>query len=355
MKKIAIDSLPLVSGHSSRGMGVYARRLIENIKLIGQSDFDVNEFNFIENKTKLQNYDLIHYPYFDLFYRTLPFYKPTKTVVTVADVTPLLFPKYYPPGFRGSFNFALQKKSLKGADAVITISETSKADIVKYLSIAANKIFVTKLASNFSIHKVAKQNLLHVQKEYDLPKRFVLYIGDVNWNKNLLRLIEAVKQSGEILVIVGKSATRTDYDKAHIENLPLRTLQENYSNDRQVRRLGFVEDDELNAIWQLATTYCMPSLYEGFGLSVVEAMEAGVPVLSSNTPALVETAGEAALYFDPEDVSDMSAKLVKITKDSTLRKSLISKGYDKAKTYSWRKCAKETLAVYKHVLNLKFK
>lgn len=345
MSKIAIDSLPLVSGHASRGMGVYARNLIKNL------GDNVDSFVFSDNKEKLKNYDILHYPYFDLFYHTLPFKKYAKTVVTVADVIPLIYPRHYPPGIKGKLNYYLQKYSLKGADAVITITETSKRDIAEYLNYPEKKIFVTLLAPNFKTKKLKISELLKIQKKYALPKEFVLYIGDVNWNKNLLNLVQAIKIVKTNLVIVGKSATNTDFNKDHIENKPLVDLQSMYGKDKDILRLGYVEDSELNAIWQLAKVSTMASYYEGFGLSVVEAMDAGVPVACSNTPALNEVAGEAALYYEPGDVNDIAGKISKLLKDGKLRMKYIKKGYEQVKKYSWKKTANETMAVYKKILN----
>src|SRR3989344_751160 len=340
MKKIAVDTLPLVSGHAARGMGVYVRNLLKHLNK------KVDSFLFLENMDKLHDYDVIHYPYFDLFYHTLPIAKQAKTVVTIPDVTPLLYPKYYPPGLKGSINFIFQKIALRNINAVITISETSKKDIVRFLNISADRVFVTKLASNFKIVKKPEQFISKVKLRYKLPDEFVLYIGDVNWNKNLLRLIKAVKKINRTLVIVCKSAVNIDYDKNHIENAPLREIQEKYGKDKEVMRLGFVPDEDLNAIWQLATVYCMPSLYEGFGLSVVEAMDAGVPLVCSRTQALVEVAGDAAEYFDPYSVDDIARKLAKVISDKQLQKELVLKGKSMAKDYSWQKTAKQTLEVY---------
>jgi len=346
--KIVIDELPLHSGHAARGMGVYTRRLIESLEkeLTSKREISLDTFVFSENRGRLAEYDIVHYPYFDIFYHTLPLRKDTKTVVTVPDVTPLLYPEYYPPGIKGRLNFILQKRALSNVNAVVTISETSKKDIVRFLDIPSKKVFVTKLAGNFSTKRVSTSQLSKISRKYNLPKEFILYIGDVNWNKNLLRLIKAVKRIDETLVIVGKSAVRDEYDKDHIENKPLREIQERYGNDKQVMRLGFVEDNDLNAIWQLATVYCMPSLYEGFGLSVVEAMEAGVPVVCSRTQVLVEVAGDSAVYFDPYSENDIAEKLKYVMSNKKIQKDLVSKGFFRAKKYSWQKTALETIKVY---------
>jgi len=344
MYKIFFDTAPLVSGHAARGMGVYTKRLLEGLER------DLKKSNSLKLVKRSAEYELVHYPYFDLFYHSLPLNKLTKRVVTVPDVIPLLYPENYPPGIKGKINYYLQKLALLNSDAIITISETSKKDIVRFLGVPSEKVFVTKLAANFKVKKVNSRNLRKIKTKYKLPDEFILYVGDVNWNKNIIRLIKAVKKIEKTLVIVGKNATRTDYDKEHIENAPLREIQEKYGSDKKIIRLGFVEDSDLNAIWQLATVYCMPSLYEGFGLSVVEAMSAGVPVVCAKTQALVEVAGGGALYFNPHSVDDIAQKIDSILESSVLQKKLILEGRKQAKKYSWQKTARETIEVYKLIL-----
>lgn len=352
MKKIAIDTLPLTTGHAARGTGVYTRNIVESLdeqfKDDKKNEFD--SFVFSDKKEELSKYDLIHYPYFDLFYHSLPIKKPTKTVVTVHDVTPLLYSEHYPPGLRGKLNFVLQKLALQNVDHIITISETSKKDIVRYLDIKPEKITPIYEAPNFKFKKQPVNDSMKTALKYKLPKEFVLYIGDVNWNKNLLNLAAAVKLAKKKLVIVGKQAVSEDYDKNHIENRPLYTLQTKYGDDPDILRLGYVPDSELNDIWNLATVYCLPSFYEGFGLSIVEAMDAGVPIACSRTQALVEVADEAALYLNPHDISDIADKITVLMKDDKLRQKLILNGQNRIKTFSWEKAAKATIAVYKQIL-----
>ena len=354
MKKIAIDTLPLVSGHAARGTGVYTKRLIESLEkeIKKHKNISLDKFVFKENTEKLTNYDLLHYPYFDIFYRTLTCPSSVKTVVTVHDVTPLLYPKYYPPGIKGKINFYIQKKALSSVDAVITISETSKKDIVRFLDIPKEKIFPIYEAPNFIFKKQSDNFVSKVKKKYGLPEKFILYIGDVNWNKNIIRLVQAAKKLNVTLVIVGKAATNKDYDKTHIENQPLRELQEKYGNDMQIMRLGYVEDNELNAIWQLASIYCFPSLYEGFGLSALEAMSAGVALVCSKTQALVEVVGDAAVYFDPASTEDIADKLNEVLSNKELQNKLKEKGRKRVQEFSWQKAATQTLSIYKKVLGL---
>ena len=349
MIKVAIDTLPLESGHAARGMGMYTRNLIKHLEEEAKNDRTINidAISFKENKPELKNYDIVHYPYFDLFWHTLPIKKPSKSVVTIPDVIPLLYPVYYPPGLKGGLNLNLQKIALKNINRIITISETSKKDIIRHLGIAPDKIDTTYLAPNFKVKKSNIKSLQNISKKFDLPKDFILYVGDVNWNKNIIRLCQAAVSLKKVLVIVGKQATSGDYDNTHIENAPLKELQSKFSESKYIKTLGFVENDELNAIWQLASVYCQPSLYEGFGLPVLEAMDARVPVVASKTNAIVEVASDAALFFDPYDVLDMINKLKTVINNSKVRSELIKKGNKRVKEFSWKNTARETINTYK--------
>jgi glycosyltransferase involved in cell wall biosynthesis len=334
--RIAIDIGPLTSGDSIRGVGVYTRELI---KALDKLDNKIEAVNF--QATDLTKYDIIHYPYFSPFRRTLPLRKPTKTVVTIHDLIPLIYPNNYPPGIKGSLNFFLQKIAIKNVDAIITDSQTSKKDIVRFLNFNPDKIFVIYLApqslSNNSQPPVSKINL---------PTDFVLYVGDVNYNKNLLNLAKACKIAKLKLVIIGKQAVQENVDD-NIENKSWKEFLRLYKNDEDIIRLGFVEN--LNSVFAKAAVYCQPSLYEGFGLPVLEAFERGIPVAASHTQALVEIGDNACIYFNPYDPKDIAEKLLDITKNRKLRDELVKNGRERLKNFSWDKCAKETLNVYKKI------
>lgn len=336
-RKIYIDDKPTKDGNVARGMGMYTSNLIKHIK----KNIDKHNLEFSQ-----LNYQLLHIPYFDLYFNTLKnidFDK--KIVITVPDVIPLVYPNHYPAGIRGKVNLFKQKKALKKADAIITISETSKKDIVRLLNIEPDRIHVTYLAPNFEFKK-----LRNIKNTYNLPKQFVLYVGDVNYNKNLLTLCRAVKKANKKLVIVGKQAVSEDYDHDHIENQPLAALQEIYGEDPDIIRLGFLSNEELNEVWNLATIYCQPSFYEGFGLPVLEAMQAGVPVIASRTQALVEIADKAAMYFNPYDEDELAEKIKLLFNSKKTRNDLVKAGKKQVKQYSWDKMAKEIIEIYKQLL-----
>src|SRR3990167_1526686 len=200
--KVAIDTSPLISGHESRGIGAYTKNLVEEFKS-GKWDFD---FVFFENGNYPSDVDLVHYPYFDLYFKTLPLKAEKPRIVTIHDVIPLVFPEHYPIGIRGRVNLFFQKIALKNVDAVICDSRTSKEDIANKLSFPKNKIHIVYLAVSSSFKKIDDQKFLNeVSNKYKLPKDFALYVGDVNWHKNFENMLKATKISNIDLVMVGKA------------------------------------------------------------------------------------------------------------------------------------------------------
>lgn len=353
MYKIGIDLTPLKNAHASRGIGKYTNELLEAIKTLGLRDIEIAPYEK-ENCLKTNTFDLLHYPYFDLFFHTLPFKRKIPVVVTVHDVIPLLFPSAYPPGVKGKINHLLQKLSLRSVEMVITDSQNSKNDIVEHLQIPEPKIKVIYLAPSLIFQQLEKGNWeKDLRKKYQLPENFVLYVGDVNWNKNLISLANACKKIKNTLVIVGKQATNENFDKSHVENQPLLELLNKFGNDPQVRRLGYVPDEDLVKIYNLANVYCLPSLYEGFGLSILEAMACGCPVVCSNTSSLPEIGDEAIVKFDPKNVDDIANSLKSVLNNKNLEEELIRKGLGQVKKYSWKKTAIETTDVYRSILERK--
>lgn len=372
--KVAIDSSATVSGHAVRGIGVMVREEIKAIKQLHDKVIELDAFDFEsqDGKVKLEKgkYDIIHYPYFFPYALTLPELKhANKVVVTIQDLIHLIYPKSYPPGFKGQLNLFRQKRGLKNIDAVITISETSKKDIVRFLGFPADKVYVVYLAPQRGINSVAsKKTLDGIKSKYGLPEKYVLYVGDVNYNKNIPGLIEACKIAGVPLVIVGKHAMEIEelgVDLRHIRgprdwfrflfNIPhpelahFKGLVDEFKNNPDIIRLGFVEKSEFSAVFQLASVYVQPSFYEGFGIPVLEAFKEKVPVVISKTNALVEIAGGAALIADPKNPKDLADKIAKVLKSKELQQRLVKKGSERLKDFSWEETAKEMVGVYKTI------
>jgi len=327
--KAAIDVGPLKGGDSVRGIGVYTRELLKALKIEG-----VDVFN-----SDLSKYSVVHFTRFNPFRISIPYKKPVgvKFVLTIYDLIPLIYPEHYPPGIRGWMNWQINKFLIKkNIDAIITISETSKKDICRFVGIDSKKVHMVYLAPRSVFSK------LEIAKHYNLPERFAMYVGDVNYNKNIPILVEACRIAKTPLVIAGKQAKEIEnMDLNHPELQHLKNIDWS-----EVTRLGFVPDEDLVKIYNLARVYIQPSLYEGFGLPVLEAQAAGVPVVASKTQALVEIAEESALFADPKSAADFAQKIKSVTENAELRNSLSKKGLENAGKYTWDKVAKETLEVY---------
>lgn len=353
--KIGIDISPLDNTdhglqHRVRGTGFYTEMLLASLKKLYPS----NDYITFTIRNSLKGaVDIIHYPYFEPFFLTLPFRKKTKTVVTVHDLTPFVFPNNFPTGIKGSMKWFIQRNNLKNVDAIIADSEISKKDIIKYTGISEKNITVIYLApgEEFSKMQVSKQNIVHLRKKYNLPDKFALYVGDVTWNKNLPCLIKAIKKTNVPLVMVGKALLQKEFDKNNLWNQDLVTVQNLIKNDKQITCLGFVPIEDLVSIYNMATVFVMPSIYEGFGLPILEAMRCGCPVIATRQGSLPEVAADAAFYVDAYSILEIAKGIHTVFLNDSLRKKLSLRGLKQAEKFSWNKTANETIAIYEKVIN----
>lgn len=354
--KIGINTTPLNSPHKARGIGYYTFNLIENLK----KDPSVELVEF-QHLSELRNVNLIHYPWFDLYFHTLPIRKPFPTVITIHDVIPLIFKDQYPVGFRGRINFLLQKIALTNCKSYITDSDISKKDIVKYLKLESEEVFSIPLAAEDRFRLLNSTKLLYIKRKFNLPDKYLLYVGDANWVKNLPFLIKAFKKLKDIssgmnelkLILVGGVFLKKVEDINHpeLESLKMvNKLIKDYGLEKSIIRVGNLEKDDLVAFYNLATVYIQPSFYEGFGLPVIEAFASGVPVVCSNGGGLPETGGNAALFFDPQNLEQFVNLLTEVIHDNSLREKLIKLGLRQAEKFSWQKVCEETKKVYEKIL-----
>lgn len=341
---ILIDTSPLHNANAIRGVGRYTFELLQALRRQHTSH---NFLSSTESK-EITSADVIHYPFFDLYFPTLPLFKKAPTIVTIHDVIPLLFPNQYRPGLRGRVAHLRQRLALSSVSQVITDSNASKRDIIDHLKIPSDKISVVYLGSSEDISRPNQAVLDEVRKKYELPKNFALYVGDINYNKNLPFLISVCKKFPKLtLVLVGKNVNNTKIPEGKgIQDAIVR-----YGIESRVRRLDQVSSSqEISAIYSLATFYIQPSLYEGFGLPVLEAFACKTPVVCSRAGSLPEVGGDACVYFHPVDPEDCAKAIEKVLKFSPKqRQALIKKGQDQFQKFSWDLAAKETIAVYESV------
>lgn len=349
--KVAINILPLKSKHRDRGIGFYTSNLIENLKR--DSDLEIQEFI---SPSEIKKADIVHYPWFDFSFHTLPIKKIYPTIVTIHDVIPLIFRNQYPVGFQGKFNFILQKLALKGCRRIITDSKTSKIDLSKYLKIDQKKIDVVYLAANNNFKIQSGTKLLYVKRKYKLPDKFLLYVGDANWVKNLPFLIEGFNnliQDPDFkdikLVMVGGVFLKKVENINHPELESLKKVN-NLIRDKNLDiftvRPGDIGLEDLVSFYNLATIYVQPSLYEGFGLPIIEALSCSTPVVSSNKGSLMEIGGDAAVYFDPTNTNQFVSILKEVLQNKSLQDKLSKLGLKQAARFSWEKVAADTKLVY---------
>jgi glycosyltransferase involved in cell wall biosynthesis len=351
--RIAIDVSPLSDGNSIRGVGHYTNHLVKALQqeIKTNPEYKNWQIDLTKNINDLQSttYDLIHYPYFDPFKLTLPKKGSTPIIITVHDLIPIQFKKEFPVGIKGTLKWLIQKNNLKKSNLIITVSNYSKQiikDIVKYPD---RKIFVTYEAADSSFKQIKDINLLKsIKEKYNLPNKFILYVGDINWNKNIPNLAKACISLNYPLVIVGSAAKREKVEN-HPWNKDLIWLQS--QKNKNLIFTGFVSDEELPVIYNLATFYCQPSFAEGFGLPLIQSMQSGTPVVFSNKTCIPEIMEDNGISFNPYSIKDIKLKLKKLWESPVLREKYSKMGIIRAKQFDWKFTAIQTLSSYKLLLS----
>lgn len=332
-------------GSGPRGVDVYARHLYDELSRVTRLDKVI----LSRDEESGEPVDLVHYTFFDPFFLTLwPRLSKTKYVVTVHDLIPLKFSEHFPSGLRAKLRWVLQKRSLSRASAVITDSICSKTDIVSLGGVSSDKVHVIPLAAG---HTTVNEKMVKaVRTVYHLPDRYLLYVGDINWNKNvpgLIRAFSKLESTTTHLVLVGKAFVSSGETPEHLAIT--QAIQES-GKSAYIHILGFVPSHHLPAIYRGALVYVQPSWYEGFGFPVLEAMEQGTPVASSSAGSLVEVGGEFAHYFDPSDPIEMSSILRELLGNKDKRAKYVEDGKKWARSFSWERVVEETHAVYEKVV-----
>ncbi len=282
--------------------------------------------------------DLLHSPH-----HTMPLVAPgCSRVVTFHDLTFFLLPERYPASRRLYFQ-AVSRASARRADALIVPSDTVRDDVERILAVPQSRITTVYEAPAPVFRPIEDGAMLaQVRQKYRLPDRFILNVGSLEPGKNRASLIQAfhrLRQRGleHCLVIVGQKAWKYEGDFELVERLGLGDA---------VLFTGYVPAEELAALYSCAELFVFPSLYEGFGLPVLEAMACGAPVVTSNVSAMPEVAGDAALLTEPRDIEGLADAMERPLRYSRVRASLRSRGLKRAAEFSWERAAHETVAVY---------
>lgn len=272
--------------------------------------------------------------------------KKMKTVVTIHDLAFKYFPEHFPKKDLLKINL-LTSLAVKNADGIIAISGSSKKDILKfYPGTQIDKIKVIYHGFDPEVFQKERdlEKEIEIKKRLNIRGKYLLYTGAIQPRKNLEVFIEAFNrlktgQNSDLsLVLAG--------EKAWLSEKTVRKAQESsFSTD--IIMPGKLKFDDLGHLFRGASVFIFPSLYEGFGIPILEAMAAKVPVICAQNSSLPEVAGEAALYFNSGDAEDLAQKINSVLKDETWRTAMIAKGLEQIKKFSWEKCARETLEYLK--------
>lgn len=270
-----------------------------------------------------------------------------KVIVTVYDMVYKVYPETMTKRNYERLDKEL-KRSVDRADKIITISKNSKKEIVKFLDVDEAKIEIVYpgIDKNLYFKDYNDEDIKRVRNKYNLPLKYILYLGTLEPRKNIIRIIDAYaalkNQIDEniCLVIAGKKGWMYEdiFNKV-----------DTYGLKDDVIFTGYVDEKDKPIIYKMSKVFIFPSLYEGFGMPVLEAMAAGVPVITSNTSALPEVVGDAGILVNPYDILEIANSLKKILEDSQIRLQLIEKGLKQSLKFSWKKSAEKLLEIYKEV------
>lgn len=273
-----------------------------------------------------------------------PIIKKTSPVVaTIHDLLPYLYPKERPLINRKYWQFSLRRQATL-SDAIVTVSESTKNDLLDLFDIDGSKIHITPLGTNFSPPSNAE--IEDVMRKYDLPElRFnALYVGNYNERKNVDRIVEACRELHTDDLDIHLLLAGSNPPKARLTRIADEFCDE-------ITFLGYVPDDDLEALYGAADVFVYPSIYEGFGLPVLEAMACGTPVITSNTSSLPEVVGDAGLTINPRDTSELTDAIDQVHSDDRLQRRMEVDGQNRASKFTWDNTARETICAYDSVFN----
>lgn len=385
---------PRFKSHAQRGIGRYVRHLAEYLKEYQPPDLSLEWFNHENllttgavtklidllpvarttlrqqllyplklNAGALRGTNFVHF----LAHMDGPAWSPKPYILTVHDLIPLVLERLYRasrPTWRYEFARWLENTSIRNASLLLTVSETTAKDVVRLLGVPRDRIVVTPNGvdqSFFDLRKLrrdlAPEARIELRHRLGIPQNrpIIFYVGGHDERKNIAKLIEigreVIQESSEkgkpqpVLVLAGKV------------NLPreqeiLETALRDFAMAADTINLGFVSEEDLKALYAESAVFLFPSLYEGFGLPVLEAMAAGVPVVSSDRGALPEVIGKAGLVFDPDDVIAGSQAVLRVLSDGALSARLSDEGHQQAGLFSWERTGHLTVEAYRYAAKL---
>lgn len=371
--KVGIELQPCLNNKS--GIGVYTYELTKRLQNFNDIELEGNIFNFL-NRTDIRSdveglnfrkniCSFLSYRFYKIAWRYLPikynflfrtkveiyqFFNfiippkvPGKTITAIHDLTYILCPDSMKAKRRKRLENDM-KKTVNRADYIITVSECSKRDIIKYLKVDESKIQVIYNGVDEVYKKMLNHEIIdEIKKKYNIDGKYLLYLGTLEPRKNIETIIKAYNLFNKCnnenikLVLAGKKGWLYD---------DIFKLIKEFKIEDKVIFTDYVDDDDKPALYQGAEIFLFPSLYEGFGIPVVEAMASGTPVITSNSSSLPEVAGEAAIITDPMDYKEISRSIERILNDSELRENMINEGIKQADKFNWDESAEKLKKLY---------
>ncbi len=304
------------------------------------SPFSLRQQWAIPKQLKQQHATVYHSPYY-----LMPYGVNVPTIVTIYDLIPQLFPETASLQARLLFRMTT-RLALRSASHIIVISKATRRDLLAAYTIRPEKITAVPLAPDPHFQPQPEAKINAMRQKHSLPQKYVLYFGSNKLHKNLVRLLEAWKiiidQMANPIQLIIAGAWDSRYSQ------PLQKVAE-LGMENAVQFLGPIAEKDLPALYSGATLFVFPSLYEGFGLPVAEAMACGTAVACANSSSLPEIGGEAVHYFDPMDVREMVGVIGRYLENEPLRLELAQKGIKQAQKFSWQKAAESTLQIYRQL------
>jgi glycosyltransferase involved in cell wall biosynthesis len=317
----------------------------ENFRAVPEAapGYSIREQLRVPLDLRREGIDLFHAPHY-----VLPPLTPCKSIVTIHDCIHLRFPQYLPNRLAYAYARSSLWVATHRSNRVLTVSDASKRDILKYFRVPQEKIDVIYNAIDERYGETpSAEEVLRVRERYQLNDPFVLYAGNIKPHKNLERLIEAfytLRRNGldtVKLLIIGDEISKY---------AALRRAVHHYKLHKHVRFFGFVPDKTLAVLYRLADVFVFPSLYEGFGLPPLEAMASGTPVITSNVSSLPEVVGDAAILIDPLEPDAIADAMRRVLTEPALRDDLRERGLRRVKEFSWDRSIRRVRDIYEEVL-----
>jgi len=376
--KIVVNAIPLLSAKT--GIGYYTYRLFKTLLQVDTA----NEYIFFYGKSfrkdllgqapssslmiKKQIKNIFKRPYylpqlifnsyflykglirhFDIYHETnyIPFRFKGKIITTVCDLSILLFPETHPKERLDHFGRYFHER-VHWSERIITLSDYIKNEVVQHLGISPSRITSIPLAADEKFGVLEKNEVNNWLQNKGYPTDYILYIGAIEPRKNLKLLIKAFNnirnefKARYFLILAGPKSWLHEEDFRLIENLGIKN---------RIIMPGYIPDGDLGYLYNGSKLFVFPSLYEGFGLPPLEAMACGVPVITSNASSLPEVVGDAGILVDPHRVNELTEAMHLVLSNENLREEMREKGLNRAKMFSWKKCARATRKVYEEVYN----